>query len=275
MCIFKGCQFGKLFNYEGLPPKYCGKHKLEGMIDIKHERCDECRYQASFGFIEENKRVKCRTHMIEGMINLKHKNIRCKGYLCGSCKQPNHNGYCSEKCYISNNLQEYDLLRRSSPEGTYDLLHTYNEHSGILYKEYLIFKHLKETYPDHNIIWDKIYSCQYRPDFCISFDEFTLIIEIDEDQHKSYDKENEINRIENIYHTKGKPMYVVRFNPDTYKRDGIEIHSPFIRCELIDVENWTNRLQDLTYTINTCINNGLNDKGPHTYEIIRLFYDDA
>ena len=265
MCIFKGCHLGKLFNYEGLPPKYCGKHKLEGMIDIKHERCDECRYQASFGYFEENKRVKCRTHMIEGMINLKHKNTNCKGYLCRSCKRPN-NDYCSEKCYISNNLQEYDLT------------YTYNYHSGItesriLYKEYLIFKHLKETYPTHNIIWDKIYSCQYRPDFCISFDEFTLIIEIDEDQHKSYDKENEINRIENIYHTKGKPMYVVRFNPDTYKRDGIEIHSPFRYGALVDVDNWTNRLQDLTYTINTCIHNGLNNNIPSTYELIRLFYD--
>lgn len=258
MCIFKGCRKVKTYNYDGLTAEYCGEHKLDNMINTRHEKCEDCRFQASFGYIEKNQRIKCRTHKLEGMINLKHKNTNCKGYLCGSCKSPRHNGYCSQKCFISNNLQEY----------------TYNEHSGILYKEYLIFKHLKETYPDHNIIWDKIYSCQYRPDFCISFDGFTIIIEVDEYQHKTYNKEDEMNRIENIYHTSGIPIYVVRFNPDTYKLNGTEINAPFIRCELIDVENWTNRLQELNYTINTCINNGLNDKGPNTYEIIRLFYDD-
>lgn len=257
MCILKGCKRVRTYNYDGLHAEYCGQHKLDNMINTRHEKCHDCNFQASFGYIAQNKRVRCRMHKVDGMINLKHKNIRCKGYLCVSCKQPNHNGYCSEKCFISNNLQEY----------------TYNENSGILYKEYLIFKHLKETYPEHNIIWDKIYCCLYRPDFSIAFDGFTVIIEVDEYQHRKYGSENELTRIENIYHTSGIPVYVVRFNPDKYECNGMIIKSPFRYGELIDADNWANRLQELTYTINTCINNGLNDEGPNTYEIIRLFYD--
>lgn len=256
MCILKGCKRVRTYNYDGLHAEYCGEHKLDNMINTRHEKCEECRFQASFGFLTENKRVRCRMHKMNGMINLKHKNIECKGDGCGSCASPNHNGYCSQKCLISNNLQEY----------------IYNDTDGILYKEYLIFKHLKETYPDQNIIWDKIYSCNYRPDYRISFDDFTIIIEADEYQHHGYN--NETERIDLMYHNGMEPLYIIRFNTDAYRCNGVINKSPFRSGTLIDVDNWANRLQELTYTINTCINNGLNDEGPDTYEVMRLFYDD-
>jgi len=268
MCIRKGCKRVRTYNYDGLHAEYCADHKTDDMINTRHEKCEECRYQASFGFLTENKRVRCRMHKVEGMINLKHKNIKCDGDGCGSCASPNHNGYCSKKCFISNNLQEY----------------IYNETDGILYKEYLIFKHLKETYPDHNIIWDKIYSCNYRPDYRISFDGFTIIIEADEYQHHGYS--NETERIELMYHNVMEPLFVIRFNTDAYRHSGKIVRSPFSYNILKDTVEWTRRLASLTDAINKCIDcaferdcvasSALPNVGyPDTYEIIRLFYDAA
>jgi hypothetical protein len=263
MCIIKGCKNVKTYNLVGLEAQYCGDHKSDDMINTRHERCTECRFQASFGYIELNQREKCSIHKLDGMINLKHKNINCIGHLCEEARVPNMNGYCSQKCYIGNNLQEY----------------IYNDNSGILYKEYLIFKHLKETYT-YNIIWNKIYCGQYRPDFHISFPTFSILIEIDEYQHKTYNKKNEHDRIENIYHMVNKPLYIIRFNPDAY--DSVAPQSgasqprwgkglsPFCNGKIINEDEWNHRLNQLNYTVNTCIDGKL----PDTYKIIYLFYNE-
>ena len=254
MCIIQGCKHVKTYNFVGLDAQYCSEHKLDSMVNTRHERCTECRFQASFGYIESNKREKCSIHKLDGMINLKHKNIHCIGHLCEEARVPNMNGYCSQKCYIGNNIQEY----------------VYDNTSGILYKEYLIFKHLKETYKHHHIIWNKIYCGQYRPDFTICFLDFDILIEIDEYQHKTYNKKNEHDRIENIYYMVNKPLYIIRFNPDEYDKGC----SPFCNGLLLNEDEWNYRLQQLDYTLNTCINSSIDHNLPDTYEIIHLFYNE-
>jgi hypothetical protein len=256
MCIIKECKNVKTYNFDGLEPEYCRVHKTDNMINVRHERCSECRFQASFGFLESNIRERCSIHRMDGMINLKHKNIICVSPHCTEARTPNLNGYCSVKCYINDNIHEY----------------VYKDDSGILYKEYLLFKHLKQTY-SHNIIWNKIFCCGYRPDFRISFDTFTLIIELDEYQHKSYDKKEEIDRIENMYYTSNIPLVIIRFNSDTYVGNKISVRSPFTKNILTNEVEWTNRLQRLNDTIQKYITDGLNNIVPSTYQIDYLFYD--
>ena len=257
MCIVKNCKTVKTYNFIGLHPQYCQLHKTDGMINVRHEICTECRQQASFGYLETNIREKCSIHAERDMINLKHKNTKCIGHDCGECRIPQLNGYCSEKCYINNNLQEY----------------IYYDTSGILYKEYLLFKHLKERFT-HNIIWNKEYCGLYRPDFRISLNGFTIIIELDEDQHRTYNKQQEVDRIENIYHIIQEPLYVIRFNPDNYNSSCIKIKSPFLNNKLIDEIEWTNRLQYLENTIHNCIETGLSSDAKNTYSIQYLFYNE-
>ena len=39
-CIIKNCDKHPLFNYKNeTKRKYCAKHKLEEMIDVKHKKC--------------------------------------------------------------------------------------------------------------------------------------------------------------------------------------------------------------------------------------------
>jgi hypothetical protein len=49
-----------------------------------------------------------------------------------------------------------------------------------------------------------------------------VAVEVDERQHKGYDKEDEEMRITEILHNIGvdKKMVFIRFNPDSYKVDG-------------------------------------------------------
>jgi very-short-patch-repair endonuclease len=64
----------------------------------------------------------------------------------------------------------------------------------------------------------------YRPDFVIDYEFFKVIIEVDENQHNSYECEYEQKRMINIYQDFGGiPILFIRYNPDSYKTiNGIE-----------------------------------------------------
>jgi len=63
-------------------------------------------------------------------------------------------------------------------------------------------------------------SKKYRPDFLwIVSPTYAVVLEVDEDEHKTYDKECEAARIDNLYEGLARDegieyMHVVRFNPD-------------------------------------------------------------
>ena len=58
-------------------------------------------------------------------------------------------------------------------------------------------------------------SCQtYFPDFLIDCNNFFIVVEIDEFAHKSYDKNCELIRMNNISFCLGLPTVFIRFNPD-------------------------------------------------------------
>ena len=49
----------------------CGMHKLLGMIDLINTKCTECNSIASFGFqFPNHKKLRCKTHQLFGMVNL-------------------------------------------------------------------------------------------------------------------------------------------------------------------------------------------------------------
>ena len=61
-------------------------------------------------------------------------------------------------------------------------------------------------------------SCQtYYPDFLIDCNKFFVIVECDEDGHKTYDKECEKIRENNICFALGLPCVFIRYNPDKKK----------------------------------------------------------
>nr|QBK93599.1 MAG: endonuclease [Pithovirus LCPAC404] len=103
-----------------------------------------------------------------------------------------------------------------------------------------------------------------RIDFQTEFDNCVLIIEVDENQHKYYDVKDEEIRIMQIYQMAGKYLVIIRFNPDSYKINGI-IKNP----------KMSKRYEILKDTINDLI-----DKIKNSYKFdewlteIKLFFDD-
>jgi hypothetical protein len=89
-CEYKGCKTRPNFNIIGEKNgKFCSKHKLQGMVDVEHEKCnfEGCMTRASFNKIGEKIGIYCNLHKLEGMINIK--SLKCKSEGCN--KQPKFN----------------------------------------------------------------------------------------------------------------------------------------------------------------------------------------
>lgn len=255
MCCVIDCSTSKSYNFKGLKPKYCGLHKLDGMINTKHELCteNECDKQASYGLVLDNLRIKCKDHKTNEMINLKTKNIKCKDDFCNIARY-NYDGYCSLCCKLSNANQD-DITEA-------DL-------QNISKKEYNILRFLQNNFT-HKIYWNKQITGIYKkPDFRIDLRDFQIIIENDEYQHIRYDKKEEIERLDNIYNHLNIPLYIIRFNPDRYINNDVLVNGCFSKNIVCDTTEWINRLDKLKDTINECITKGKCEK----YEIIYLFYN--
>jgi hypothetical protein len=88
--------------------------------------------------------------------------------------------------------------------------------------EYELRDYIKEWYPD--AVLDKIIegSClRYRPDIFIETSWGCLIVEVDEQEHRDYDPNCEVVREFNIHQALGCDLTIVRYNPDSYKPDGV------------------------------------------------------
>ena len=93
-------------------------------------------------------------------------------------------------------------------------------------------------------------SCQtYYPDFLIDCNTFFLIIECDEDAHRSYPNDCEKMRENNICYALGLPCVFIRFNPDK-KKVKMKVKEKVLKSYIdyyINQETINNEVQYLFY----------------------------
>jgi hypothetical protein len=84
--------------------------------------------------------------------------------------------------------------------------------------------HIKDVLDAHDIKYDSADNVvaggcsKYRPDFIIDCGVFTIVLEVDENQHKSYACECEISRMIQLHQDfGGTPIVFIRYNPDSYR----------------------------------------------------------
>ena len=89
MCLQNGCKKRGYYNFLGADGSYCPEHRLEGMIDIKHNKCEhpDCSKQPNYNLPGETKGKFCNEHRLEGMIDIKHN--KCEHPDCET--RPNYN----------------------------------------------------------------------------------------------------------------------------------------------------------------------------------------
>jgi hypothetical protein len=87
-------------------------------------------------------------------------------------------------------------------------------------KEIATANYIKEEFKKYDWRCDKTIpggSSGKRPDLLLDLGDKVLLVEIDENKHKTHDNESEKKRIMDIWQDIGfRPMIIIRFNPDDY-----------------------------------------------------------
>jgi hypothetical protein len=119
-----------------------------------------------------------------------------------------------------------------------------------------------------------------RPDLLLDLGYQVIIIEVDENQHESYDCSCENKRLMLLSQDVGhRPIIFIRFNPDDYiTKDGKVMTSCWAlngngicTVKKTKAKEWTQRLEALRTQIEYWTN--IENKTDKTIEIIQLFYD--
>ena len=151
-------------------------------------------------------------------------------------------------------------------------------------KEYAVLEFIKNNYPEHTWVNDKTIDggcSKKRPDIFLDLLTHSIIIEIDENQHKTYDI-CELKRINLLFEDLGdRHIVFIRFNPDDYldknnnkiascwgiDRNGLSSIKKSKRNE------WGHRLDTLKNVVDRYLNiDEIDVSEPITY--INLFYDE-
>jgi len=235
-CEHVGCTEYASYGKEGTKTRtHCMTHgKKNGLVDVKHTMCehDGCPTQAKYGIVK-GRPTRCADHKSDNMSDVVNNQ-------CASCTltQVKRNG---DYCAVCDEFDKNDGASRLTRDKERAVIHAL----------------LKNNIP--NVDYVRIYDVQYnksigkacgayRPDILIDCGTFMIIIECDEHQHRpryvtnitreidadgierltkrarvvtNYEGSCELTRMINIRFAAGVPCYVIRFNPDPFKIDGV------------------------------------------------------
>ena len=219
-----GCKTRPCFGYPDEPATRCEQHKEKDMVDVIHSKCshpDGCGTRAHFGYPGEQA-TRCAQHKEEGMLCQAAK--ACDFAGCDSPPTCGFRGRPANRCDPHKLDGQVDLTHRTCAScGVLHILDTElkcSHCSGVFHhKEAVVVKALQEAsigpfihdrqIPDTNI--------RYRPDILFSCKHHTVILEVDEHQHDSYDQDAEVQRMKEIQAALGQPVTFLRYNPDEYQ----------------------------------------------------------
>jgi len=204
------------------------------------------------------------TYVSSGMKNMYEKQrenrIACTNYLCESHGYEKYKGYCI-RCFV-HMFPDEPVTR------------------GFKTKESTVVQWIKEKYPDKRWIFDRKVDngcSRFRPDIFLDLLTHSLIIEIDENQHESYENMCENKRMMSLFEDLGnRPLVLIRFNPDSYTNlHGTDVKSCFVYTNqnglpsIRDPKKWNERLE----TLKNCIDHHINTVPEKEITVEHLYYD--
>jgi hypothetical protein len=223
----KKCKCGKrpIYNEPGKTKAICcNKCKTETMVDVKHKKCKCGKAQPIYNEPGKTKAICCNKCRTETMINVKDK--RCKAadeHLCTTLGNRKYKGYCT-RCFQQ--LFPTDPL-------TFQIRCKTKE---IAVRDFINANY--EGWHHDRCIYTGQCDCTIRRriDHRIRIGGTLLVVETDENQHKTYDEMDEEIRYDDLFMAfSGKWIYI-RFNPDKYKSKNGENKNPEIATRLIKLK---------------------------------------
>ena len=184
----------------------------------------------------------------------------CKSEWCSVRAIPKYNNYCLSCC-----IQVCPEIQVSRNYKT---------------KERDVSDHIDNHFEGYTWVNDKVVSggcSKRRPDKLLDLQTHVIIVEVDENQHTSYDTTCENKRLmelsQDLAH---RPIVFIRFNPDAYTtKEEIVVRSCWKTNKLgvmqvmkTKEKEWNNRIETLIKQIEYWIEN----PSEKTIEIVELFY---
>ena len=208
--------------------RFCVEHKEEGMEDVKHKRCEaaRCKTSATYG-IPAKPATACAQHKTIGMIvyprkTCSHSLGRCtntgthehaKKRFCETHAPPGSTNLAlapCTKCALLDVLTD-GLCPTCDPVTIARATHA----KELAVKALLDLNGLK--YVTHDRVVDGGACELYRPDFVFDAGTHMVVVEVDENQHKSYVCLCEQQRMVNLSQALGMQTLFIRYNPDEFK----------------------------------------------------------
>jgi len=283
-CSFENCKLAPSFNFEGNAAKYCLTHKLEGMTNVSHKKCSHfnCKLSPSFNFEGEKTPLFCSTHKLNNMIDVKNFKCSCgnscsfnliglKPKYCSTCKTDDMINVKHDSC--KNNGCPASANKKYKNYCSYCFQHLFpldplTFQIRCKTKELAVRDFINANYEGFN--HDKI--LEYGGCDCLTrrrIDHRKLIgntllcIETDENQHKSYSKEDEEARYNDLLVNFTCKYIIIRFNPDSYvNKKGVKTN-PYISA----------RLEELKKEMDKQIKRIENNENAELLEVVHLYYD--
>tara|TARA_Y100000389_G_scaffold40620_1_gene35200 strand:- start:43806 stop:44525 length:720 start_codon:yes stop_codon:yes gene_type:complete len=238
------------------------------MVDVLHSVCIGkdfkdgeyvgCETRPSFNYEGNKTPLYCTKHKDDEMVDVVNK--ICSEELCD--RYVKYDNLCL-RCFYFYNPTDKRVKQ-------------------IKIKEVEVVNFIKNEFKDLNFIFDKQLrgdkDCiNLRPDILLHLNHHTIIIEIDEHQHKNYETGCDKVREHKIHEILDRNVIFIRFNPDNYMENKKTIKSCFqINLKLgytiipkSQEKNWNNRLQKLKKTLEECIER----KTEKPIDKIYLYYD--
>jgi hypothetical protein len=292
-CLYTFGIYGYINDKKNL---FCKNCKNDDMIDIRNKKCIKCEKRPTFNYPNESKPLFCKDCKLDNMVDvINPKCIKCddkyrvynypnesKPLFCKDCKLDGMIDVLDKKC-IFPLCDKFQKIEQYCYRCFYALFPNDERCKYIKLKENEVKKYIQETFKNLSFIFDEPIKgdglcINKRPDILLNLNKHSIIIEIDENQHKGYVVGCDDSRTLIIQEALNRPTIFIRFNPDDYvDENNKKVLSPFkidkkLGLTTIPKNNeneWNNRLLLLKETIN----NNLEYKSDEPITIIKLFYD--
>lgn len=254
------------------PAVRCFHHKVKGDKHLFHKACAatvECTTLPSYG-PPGGKKVRCFQHRCIGDIPLGNKT--CKEKMCKEtpyfgerqadfCEAHKGTGDVDQReekcsiCGLCGHLDEQSRCRYCNPETFERKI----KERQLRVQRWLDQNHTtKYTLTDRRVFVYGLGCIRQRPDFLYDFPTHVVILEVDEDQHKKRSVCDETRMI-NIAQIFRRKTVFVRYNPDEYHTNGLEMTCPHEE-RMIVLRRWLTELEGV-------------ENVTHVVSCVHLFFD--
>ena len=244
----KRCDCGEMafYNVAGQARKYCKHCKTSDMIDVVTTKC-ACGNLAVYNVAGQAKKYcgQCKTSEMVDVINKK-----CKSEGCETLANKKYKNYCTT-CFqhlFPTDPLTFQIRCKTKEIAVRDFI---NQHfDGFVHDRPLYTSHCDCT-------------VRRRIDHRKLIGNTLLVVETDENQHKSYDAMDEEIRYDDLYMAFAGKWVYIRFNPDKYKVKG-KNKNPEIAT----------RLEALQKELNKQIARIQNEENTDLVERVYMYYDE-